>query len=103
MELVSDHPIDKEVKEIIEEVNEKTKEAKVKNEILELVRVIAGISERLKGVKEGLADGRLRFAAEELRELKKALRIGDEDAREPLVYGLLRKEWHDCFEEVMCF
>jgi centromere/kinetochore protein ZW10 len=33
------------------------------------------------------------------------LRIGDEDDREPLVYGLLRKEWSQCFEEVLllCF
>ena len=32
-----------------------------------------------------------------------ALRIGDEDDREPLVYGLLRKEWSQCFEEVLLY
>lgn len=101
--LISYRPIDKEVKEIIDEVSAKMKEARVKKELLELVRAIVEIGERLKGVKEALRDGRLRFAAEELRELKKDLRVGDENASEPLVYGLLRKEWLDCFEEVMRF
>lgn len=70
------------------------------------------ISERLKGVREGIRNGQLKFAAEEVRELKKALRLrdGDRDGgdiadesereREPVVYGLLKKEWSDCFEEV---
>lgn len=66
------------------------------------------ISERLKGVREGIRNGRLKFAAEEVRELKKALRVRDggdvadesEREREPVVYGLLKKEWSDCFEEV---
>lgn len=101
--LISYRPIDKEVKEIIDEVSAKMKEARVKKELLELVRAIVEIGERLKGVKEALRDGRLRFAAEELRELKKDLRVGDENASEPLVYGLLREEWLDCFEEVMRF
>lgn len=98
--LISYRPIDKEVKEIIDEVSAKMKEARVKEELLELVRAIVEIGERLKGVKEALRDGRLRFAAEELRELKKDLRVGDENASEPLVYGLLRKEWLVCFEEI---
>ncbi|KAH9745020.1 Centromere/kinetochore protein zw10-like [Citrus sinensis] len=98
--LISYRPIDKEVKEIIDEVSAKMKEARVKKELLELVRAIVEIGERLKGVKEALRDGRLRFAAEELRELKKDLRVGDENASEPLVYGLLRKEWLVCFEEI---
>ncbi|KAH9793478.1 Centromere/kinetochore protein zw10-like [Citrus sinensis] len=98
--LISYRPIDKEVKEIIDEVSAKMKEARVKKELLELVRAIVEIGERLKGVKEALRDGRLRFAAEELRELKKDLRVGDENASEPLVYGLLREEWLDCFEEI---
>lgn len=100
--LISYRPIDKEVKEIIDEVRVKMKEARVKKELLELVRAIVEIGERLKGVRHAVRDGRLRFAAEELRELKKALRVGDEDASEPLVYDLLRKEWLDCFEEVIC-
>lgn len=100
LELISDHPIDAEVKQIIEEVGEKMRELRVKREMLELLRVIVRIYERLKGVREAVRDGRLKFAAEEVRELKKALRIGDEDEKEPIVYGLLRKEWFDCFEGV---
>ncbi|XP_044466367.1 centromere/kinetochore protein zw10 homolog isoform X2 [Mangifera indica] len=100
LELISDHPIDAEVKQIIEEVGEKMRELRVKREMLELLRVIVRIYERLKGVREAVRDGRLKFAAEEVRELKKALRIGDEDEKEPIVYGLLRKEWFDCFEGI---
>ncbi|KAK2648859.1 hypothetical protein Ddye_016348 [Dipteronia dyeriana] len=100
MRLISDSPVDAEVRGVVEEMSGKTREARVKNEILELVRIIVAINERLKGVREGVKNGRLRFAAEELRELKKALRIGDEDEREPIVYGLLRKEWQDCLEEI---
>ena len=79
------------------------KEAREKREILELVRIIVGISERLGGIKEGVKNGRLRLAAVDIKDLKKVLRIGDEEEREPVVYGLLRKEWLDCFEEVMVF
>ncbi|KAL5794195.1 hypothetical protein ACOSP7_002789 [Xanthoceras sorbifolium] len=100
LRLFSDRPVDAEVRGVVEELRGKTREATVKREILELVRVIVAIHERLKGVREGVKNGRLRFAAEEMRELKKALRIGDEDEREPIVYGLLRKEWHDCLEEI---
>ncbi|KAI9178581.1 hypothetical protein LWI28_028176 [Acer negundo] len=100
LRLVSDCPVDAEVRGVVEELSGKTREARVKKEILELVKIIVAINERLKGVREGVKNGRLRFAAEELRELKKALRIGDEDEREPIVYGLLRKEWQDCLEEI---
>lgn len=75
---------------------------------MELARAVVEITERLKGVREGIRNGRLKFAAEEVRELKKALRVRDggdvadesEREREPVVYGLLKKEWSDCFEEV---
>uniref|UniRef100_A0A2P2LAA8 Centromere/kinetochore protein zw10 N-terminal domain-containing protein n=1 Tax=Rhizophora mucronata TaxID=61149 RepID=A0A2P2LAA8_RHIMU len=99
-DLVSGSPIDVEIREITTEIAGKMREAKEKKELLELVRVIVGISERMRGVREGVKNGRLRFAAEELTELKKSLRIGDEErTREPLLYGLLRNEWLDCFEE----
>lgn len=84
----------------MDEVSGKMREARVKRELLGLVSAIVGISERLRGVNEGVKNGRLIFAAEEIKELKKALRIGDEEDREPVVYGLLRKDWHDCFDKV---
>lgn len=80
------------------------REVRAKRELLELVRVIVKLSERLSSAREALRNGRLRFAADELRELKMALGISDNDDRvnekEPVVYGLLRKEWSDCFEEI---
>lgn len=93
---------------MIEELREKTREARTSRESLELAKAVVEITERLKGVREGIRNGRLKFAAEEVRELKKALRVRDggdvadesEREREPVVYGLLKKEWSDCFEEI---
>ena len=41
--------------------------------VLGLVKVVVEINEKLTDAKEALRNGRLRFAAKELRELKKAL------------------------------
>uniref|UniRef100_A0A0R0EJD4 Uncharacterized protein n=3 Tax=Glycine subgen. Soja TaxID=1462606 RepID=A0A0R0EJD4_SOYBN len=58
------------------------------------------LNERLESVlREALKSVRFEFATQGLKELKGALRIGEENDREPLVYGLLRKEWSQCFEE----
>lgn len=84
----------------MEEMKGKSEELKVKRELLGLVGVIVGLNERLESVKEELKSGKLKVAAEGLKELKVALRIGEEDDREPLVYGLLRNEWSHCFEEI---
>jgi centromere/kinetochore protein ZW10 len=110
LRLISDRPIDVEIRDLIEELSEKTREARTRRELLELAKAVVEISERLKGVREGIRNGQLKFAAEEVRELKKALRLRDGDGgdvadeservREPVVYGLLKKEWSDCFEEV---
>lgn len=88
----------------MEEMKTKSEELKVKRELLGLVGIIVNLNQRLESVKEALKNGKFQFAAHWLKELKVALRIGDEDDREPLVYGLLRKEWSQCFEEVLlCF
>lgn len=87
----------------MKQMSSATKEAREKRELQELVRAILEISEKLKAAREAVRSGRLRFAAEQVRELKKALRVsGDDlvDEGEPVVYGLLRKEWSDCFDEV---
>lgn len=82
----------------------KKEELKVKKELLGLVGTVVTLNKRLESVKEALRSGRFEFAAQGLKELKVALRIDDKDDREPLVYGLLRKEWSQCFEEVLlCF
>ena len=102
--LLSDRPIDAEVREVVSEMKAKKEELKVKKELLGLVGTVVALNQRLESVREALRSGRFEFAAEGLKELKVALRIGDEDDREPLVYGLLRKEWSQCFEEVLlCF
>ncbi|TQE07734.1 hypothetical protein C1H46_006667 [Malus baccata] len=100
---ISNRPIEAEIGQIMKQMSATTKEAREKKALLELVRAILEISERLKGASEGLRNGRLRFAAQELRELKNALRVSDDDRvdeREPVVYRLLRKEWSECFEEI---
>jgi len=64
------------------------------------------LSEELGRVKEDVKEGRVVEAAEKVRSLKAALRIsGGGDGREaeegePVVYGLLREEWRECFEEI---
>ncbi|KRH73317.1 hypothetical protein GLYMA_02G266800v4 [Glycine max] len=98
--LLSDHPIDAEVREIVSETKSKKEELKMKKELLGLVGTVVALNQRLESVREALKSGRFEFAAQGLKELKVALRIGDEDDREPLVYGLLRKEWSQCFEEI---
>ena len=64
-----------------------------------MVKVITIINEKLTDVNEALRNRRLRFAIEELKELKKTLGIvldGDEnrgDDGEFALSALLRKEW----------
>ncbi|XP_073221002.1 centromere/kinetochore protein zw10 homolog isoform X3 [Cicer arietinum] len=100
LRLVSEHPADVEVREVVEEMKAKREELKVKRELLGLVGTIVSLNRRLESVKEALKSGKFQFAAQGLKELKVALRIGEEDDREPLVYGLLRTEWSQCFEEI---
>ncbi|XP_021300731.1 centromere/kinetochore protein zw10 homolog [Herrania umbratica] len=100
LSLISDRPIDVEIRELVDEIGRKTKEAREKRELLGLLRVIVGICERLEGARSALRNGRLSFVAEEVKELNKALRIGDEEEGEPIVYGLLRKQWADLFDEM---
>ncbi|KAI4299227.1 hypothetical protein L6164_032707 [Bauhinia variegata] len=104
LRLISDRPVDAEICKVLKEMKAKREELKVKRELLGLVTTIVEMGERLKGAREGLRGGRVKFAAEQVRELKVALRVIDNDDkvddREPVVYGLLRKEWDQCFEEI---
>ncbi|KAL2317035.1 hypothetical protein Fmac_030911 [Flemingia macrophylla] len=100
LRLLSDRPIDAEVREVVAETKAKRQELKVKRELLGLVRTVVALNQRLESVREALRSGNFEFAAQGLKELKVALRVGEEDDREPLVYGLLRKEWSQCFEEI---
>ncbi|KAK1405474.1 centromere/kinetochore protein zw10-like [Heracleum sosnowskyi] len=102
--LISESPIDAEIKEVVDEVSEKRREVREKRKVLELVSVIVQVSEKLKFVREMMRGGRVVEAAEGIRELEEALRIREgevkEEDGEPVVYGLLRSEWMDCFQEI---
>ncbi|WZY81708.1 centromere/kinetochore protein zw10 homolog [Brassica rapa] len=101
VELVSDRPVDVEIRKVVDEITEKTKEVRLKRESLELVSAIVGICEAVEETKVALRGGRFRFAAERVRELKGVLRVGEEEeGGEPVAYALLRKEWSDCFDEI---
>ncbi|KAK4745323.1 hypothetical protein SAY87_011635 [Trapa incisa] len=104
MRLISDCPIDVEISRAVSDIDKRTKEVKVKKELLGLVTTIWGLTERFRTTKEAIRSGKLKFAAQELRELKVAVRLSDSDGNqnegEPLVYGLLKKEWHESFEEI---
>lgn len=106
LRLVSDHPIDVEIRDALAAIGRKRREVKDKREELELVKVVLELSEELGRAREDVKEGRVVEAAEKVRSLKAALRIrGGGDGREvqegePVVYGLLRKEWRECFEEV---
>lgn len=104
MRLISDCPIDVEIRRAVSDIDERMREVKVKKELLGLVRAIWGLTERFRTAKEAFRSGQLKFAAQELRELKMAVRLCDSDDKqnngEPLVYGLLKQEWHESFEEV---
>ncbi|KAH0889401.1 hypothetical protein HID58_051830 [Brassica napus] len=100
VELISDRPVDVEIRKVVDEITEKTKEVRLKRESLELVSAIVGICEAVEETKVALRGGRFRFAAERVRELKGVLRVGEEEEGEPVAYALLRKDWSDCFDEI---
>ncbi|KVI10666.1 RZZ complex, subunit Zw10 [Cynara cardunculus var. scolymus] len=98
-------PIDVKIKETVEQVRRKRIETKEKKETLDLVKVVLKLSQELSVVENDLKVGKVVEAAKALTDLKVALRIRDnvEDRsgeREPMVFGLLRKKWTDCFEEI---
>lgn len=106
LSLISDHPIDIEIRDTTAEISKKRRELKEKKELLVLVQTIVNLVERLRLVKDDFNNGRLIQAAESLRDLKIALLIRDGDdidenhGHEPRVFGLLRNEWKRCFNEL---
>lgn len=102
LNLVSDQPIESDVGKIIGEIVEKRRELVEKRESLELVGVVLELDQKLGGVRNNFESGRVVEAAEGLRDLKLLLGVSRNDVVEgdPLVYGILRNHWNDCFEEI---
>ncbi|KAK4437401.1 Centromere/kinetochore protein zw10 [Sesamum alatum] len=105
LNLISDQPIEADVGRIFREIVEKRRESREKREILEFVEVVLELDRKLGVVGDNVKNGKVVEAAEGLRELKKALGVkGNEDAEavegEPVVYGILKKQWTNCFEEI---
>lgn len=104
--LLSDAPADREIRDIAREICGKRRELEEKREALGVVEVIRGVLEKLELAREMVAGGRLKEAAAGIKELKEGLGLGDEEKgekeeEEPAVFGFLRKEWMDCFDEVI--
>ncbi|OVA14368.1 RZZ complex [Macleaya cordata] len=103
LKLISDNPIDVEIRDAAAEICSKRRELKEKKEFLGLVQAIVNLMERLKLARDNLKIGRLINAVEDFRDLKKDLLIREDqdvDKREPVVFDLLRKEWMECFDEL---
>ncbi|KAI3675180.1 hypothetical protein L1987_84766 [Smallanthus sonchifolius] len=95
-------PIDVEIRETVEEIRSKRVESKEKKDTLGLVKVVLKLSQELCVVEDDLVAGKVVEAAEVLTDLKVALRVTEDrtEEGEPIVFGLLRKKWSDCFEEI---
>ncbi|KAL0400158.1 UNVERIFIED_CONTAM: Centromere/kinetochore protein zw10 [Sesamum radiatum] len=105
LNLISDQPIESDVGRIFREIVEKRRESREKREILEFVEVVLELDRKLGLVSNNVKNGKVVEAAEGLKELKTALGVkgnGDAEAAEgePVVYGILKKHWTDCFEEI---
>ncbi|KAL3326584.1 hypothetical protein AABB24_037322 [Solanum stoloniferum] len=100
IQLISDHPVEAQSKAVIDEILVKNREVKEKRELLGLLDVILELNDRLRFVKEEIKVGRVEQAAEVLRELKAVLVTSNDEEKQPLVYGLLKDEWTECFEEM---
>ncbi|GAB4859389.1 hypothetical protein Ancab_010852 [Ancistrocladus abbreviatus] len=102
LSLLSDHPIYDEIKKTLSEIRVTKAELEAKKAQASIVRVIVNLTEKLGSVRDFMKDGEVIEAAKAIRDLKLAIRVGEEDEREKevVVYELLRKELLDCFEEI---
>lgn len=104
LRLLADRPIDREIRDIAEEIRSKRRELEERREALAMVRTISLLRERLRSSREDLRTGRLVEASVAVRDLKAGLLVsGMEEVsgeQEPAVYGFLRTEWTECFDEV---
>lgn len=105
-------PLDAELRSLVVESRRKRRELAEKREALRVVKAISALAERLDAVREGVEAGRLLEAAGGVRDLQTALSIPDEwsdggggipsHEGDPVVFSLLRIQWVECFERVIC-
>ncbi|XP_074285135.1 centromere/kinetochore protein zw10 homolog [Silene latifolia] len=93
------------IAEVLREIRVTVAELREKRGQVEVMRVVVGLSEGIGRVRELIGRGEVYEAAKRVRELKEELRIGDgelveKENEEVVVYGLLRKQWGLCFEEM---
>ncbi|XP_074592298.1 centromere/kinetochore protein zw10 homolog isoform X2 [Curcuma longa] len=103
--LLSDRPLDLEIEALVSEIRDKRRELVERREALEVVRTLSAIHSQLTLAREDLKGGRLVAAAEAIRNLKKGMIFGSEKDEgggvdEPAVFGFLRKDWFECFDEL---
>ncbi|XP_042407565.1 centromere/kinetochore protein zw10 homolog [Zingiber officinale] len=103
--LLSDRPLDLEIEALVSEIRDKRRELVERREALEVVRTLSAIHSQLTLAREDLKGGRLVAAAEAIRNLRKGMIFGSEKDEgggvdEPAVYGFLRKDWSECFDEL---
>ncbi|KAJ8485475.1 hypothetical protein OPV22_017960 [Ensete ventricosum] len=105
LRLLSDRPLDHEIRDLVSEIRAKRRELEERREALEVVRAVSALHRRLASAREDLRAMRLVAAAEAVRDLKKGLSDADEEEgasveNEPAVFGFLRKEWAECLDEL---
>ncbi|KAK1291990.1 hypothetical protein QJS10_CPB17g01991 [Acorus calamus] len=101
LELLDARPIDAEIRDLAAEIGAKGRELAERREAALAVDAVAEVFRRVQSARRDLREGRIVDASEAMRDLKAALRVaGTEAEEEPKVYGLLREEWGDCFDEL---
>ncbi|KAJ3693318.1 hypothetical protein LUZ60_008798 [Juncus effusus] len=100
LDLISDPPLDVEIRTLVDQIVEKRRELKEKKEAVDVVEKISGFLDRIRDVREGAREGRVLEAALSVKELKGEFFVEKKEEGEPLVFELLRKEFANCFDEL---
>ncbi|KAJ6842608.1 centromere/kinetochore protein zw10-like protein [Iris pallida] len=101
LSLLSDRPLDRDIRDLVGDLVSTRRELAEKTEAKRVVAVVADLAEGVRVSREEMGAGRVKEAAARMRGLKERLRFGEEEeSGEPEVFGLLRTEWTDCFDEL---
>ncbi|KAL9257403.1 Centromere/kinetochore protein zw10-like protein [Drosera capensis] len=103
--LVDGSEVYDEIREVVDEIRVRKRELEERREEREVMRVVVEMLGRLEEVRGMVRDElgrRVVEAAVRVRELKTALRVGEEEeeGESVVVFEFLRKEWGDCFDQI---